>query len=131
MSTVDVYEFLKANPDKSFCNTDLSRLFNVGVSTIAANTRKLRDNGLINYDVQKMVHNGRKMRYLFYCNPTRSPLILEGRSTRIRVDEHISCSPHKVRNKRLVEKNYKETRSTDGRLHKYTPLEPQDTGQPY
>jgi hypothetical protein len=106
LSTTDIYEFLCANPDKSFSNKDLAIILGINIATAGANTKKLREKGYINYDIQKDIQNKRKLRYLFYCNKNRAPMFYTCSGATPRVDEHRMISPHIIKNKRLIEKNY-------------------------
>lgn len=124
MSTTDIYEFLKANPEKSFSNKDLAILLGINVATAGANTKKLRENGLINYDIQKTKHNKRKLRYLFFCNKSRAPVFYDCNGVYPRNQEYHALSPHMIKNQRLLEKNYQNS-------GKYTILESHATRQTY
>lgn len=108
MSAYDIYEFLKANPNKAFANTDLAAIFQINVETICQNTKKLRESKLINYDLQKIAPNGKRYRMLFYVNAARQPVVDTLKGFEQRTADFKQHSPHLINRQKILSRQFRE-----------------------
>lgn len=106
MSYYDVYEFLKQNPDKAYTNNQLAEIMQISIATINQNTKKLRDDKLINYDLELLCASGRKVRLYFFLNKNRQPMVYFNGVATPRVSDFTTVAPYNVRRQRIATRSF-------------------------
>lgn len=125
MSMCDVYNYLKERPNDSFCNEDLATIFGINTTTMAQNTRKLRERGYINYDLYYSSTNWNRRKMFFYCNKERQPIVNIKGEISLRLVDVKQHSPHLIKKERLLSKHYKDTCDTKTHHQKIEGVESQ------